>query len=349
MTDHEGHDPDLIRAAEAGKQDASSSDSRVIGVSVVVPSYNQGRFIDETLRSLLDQGYPDLEILVMDGDSSDDTVERLKAYGDRIRWISEKDEGQSDAIVKGFARTSKPWITWLNSDDVQCDRALWRVNNAVKANPDAEVVIGGGHYTKEDGSYLRDYPTVNVGPGIDMRREIFEKGYVAQPSVFYSRALYERVGGLNRTLHFCMDYELWARFAVSGARFARVEADISGNRWYETTKTAAQIFDLYAEVVATQKRFFSCVSPYYVQAVSDHLYTKFHSRFFGDTGHLFLRWVWFKSLWLALNATAPAYCIKGLFRHTLAKSGPTIGDAMTMRDWYDGMRAFFRKRRSARA
>jgi glycosyltransferase involved in cell wall biosynthesis len=323
--------------------------SSVIGISVVVPSYNQGRFIDDTIRSLLDQNYPDLEILVMDGGSTDDTVERLKAYGDRIRWISEKDEGQSDAIVKGFSRTSKPWITWLNSDDFQCDRALWRVNDAVQAQPDAEVVIGGGHYTHEDGTYLRDYPTVDVGPNVDMRREMFEKGYVAQPSIFYTRALYDRVGGLNRALNFCMDYELWARFAVAGARFARVEADISANRWYETTKTAAQIFDLYAEVVATQKRLFGRVSPYFVQAISDHLYTKFYSQFFGDSGHLFLRWVWFKALWVALNTTAPGYCFKGLFRHTLAKSGPAVGDAMTFKDWSDGFKAFLRRRRAARA
>ncbi|MET0429605.1 MAG: glycosyltransferase family 2 protein [Microvirga sp.] len=322
--------------------------SGVIGISVVVPSFNQGRFIDETIASLLDQDYPNLEILVVDGGSSDDTVERLKAYGERIRWMSEKDEGQSDAIVKGFSRTTKPWITWLNSDDVQCDRALWRVNEAVAARPDAEVVIGRGHYTREDGSYLRDYPTVAVGPGIDMRREMFETGTVAQPSVFYTRALYERVGGLNRSLHFCMDYELWARFAVAGARFAPVEADISGNRWYETTKTASQIFDLYAEVVATQKRLFGHVSPYFVQAVSDHLYTRFHARFFGDSGHLLNRWIWFKTLWVALNATAPRTCVAGLFRHTLAKSGPAVGDAMTFRDWYGGLRAVLRKRAASR-
>lgn len=325
------------------------SRSSVIGISVVVPSYNQGRFIDDTIRSLLDQDYPDLEILVMDGGSTDDTVERLKAYGDRIRWVSEKDEGQSDAIVKGFARTSKPWMTWLNSDDVQCDRALWRVNEAVAAHPEAEVVIGGGHYTREDGSYLRDYPTIDVGPGVDVRKEMFEKGYVAQPSIFYARALYERVGGLNRSLNYCMDYELWARFAVSGARFARIDADISGNRWYETTKTAAQIFELYAEVVATQKRLFGCVSPYYVQAVSDHLYTKFHSQFFGDSGHLFIRWVYFKALWAALNSTAPRYCLRGFFRYTLAKSGPTTGDAMTLKDWSDGVRTFLRRKRARQA
>ena len=320
-----------------------------IGISVVVPSFNQGRFIDETIRSLLDQNYPNLEIIVMDGGSTDDTVERLRAYGDAISWVSERDEGQSDAIVKGFARTSKPWITWLNSDDVQSDRALWRVAEAVAANPDAEVVLGRAHYTAEDGSFLRPYPTIEVGAGVDVAKEIFEKGYMAQPSIFYTRALYDRVGGLNRALDFCMDYELWARFALAGAKFAKVDADISGNRWYETTKTAAQTLDLYAEVLATQQRLYGAVAPYFVQAVSDHLYTKFHSRFFGDRAHLYFRWIYFKAIWTAVNARAPWYCAKGLVTQTIAKSGPVIGDHMTFKDWRDGLRSFLREKREARS
>jgi glycosyltransferase involved in cell wall biosynthesis len=316
-----------------------------IGISVVVPSFNHGRFIDEAIRSLLDQEYPNLEVLVMDGGSTDDTVERLKAYGDRIRWISEKDEGQTDAIMKGFAKAGKPWITWLNSDDVQCDRALWRVAEAAAAERDAEVIAGKAHYMDADGSNPRPYPTIDVGPAMDVRREVFEKGYMAQPSVFFRRDLYIRVGGLNPALHFCMDYDLWARFAASGAKFVKVDADISGNRWYATTKTAGQTLDLYAELVATQHRVFGAVSPYVVQAVSDHLYTKFHSKSFGDRGHLFYRWIYFKAVWMALNARAPLYCLKGLVLETIAKSGPITGDRMTLKDWRDGLASFLKRRR----
>src|SRR5258706_15711376 len=123
-----------------------------VGFTVVVPSFNQGRFIDETLRSLLDQGYPSLEILVVDGGSTDDTVERLKQYGNRISWISEKDDGQSDAIAKGFARAKHEWITWLNSDDVQCNQALWVVNDSIAGIKEVDVVIGQGHYMDADGA-----------------------------------------------------------------------------------------------------------------------------------------------------------------------------------------------------
>jgi glycosyltransferase involved in cell wall biosynthesis len=304
-----------------------------VGISVVVPSLNQGRFIDRTILSLLDQNYPNLEVLVMDGGSTDDTLERLKGYGNQIRWVSESDEGQTNAIIKGFARTSKSWLTWLNSDDVQCGHALWRVDEIVGANPRAEVIVGRAHYMDEDGSNPRPYPTIKFGPDVDVGKEIFERGYMAQPSIFFQRDLYDRVGGLSPSLKYCMDYELWARFAVSGAKFVGIDHDMSGNRWYETTKTSGQTLDLYAEIISTQHRIFGAVSPFYVQAVSDYLYAKFHSKTFGDRGHLFFRWLYFKALWVTINARAPFYCLKGFCFQPLAKSGPIVADSMTLRDW----------------
>ena len=155
---------------------------------------------------------------------------------------------------------------------------------------------------------------------------------MAQPSIFFRRDLYERVGGLNRSLKFCMDYDLWARFAVSDGKFAGIEVNISGNRWYATTKTAGQTLDLYAEVVMVQRAIFGAVSPYYVQAVSDHLYSKFNGNR-NEKQHLLFRWLYFKALWIAINARTPSYCIKGLLLYSLAKSGPVVGDHMTLRDW----------------
>jgi hypothetical protein len=122
----------------------------------------------------------------------------------------------------------------------------------------------------EDGSNPRPYPTIDIRSNFDARKEIFEKGYMAQPSIFFRRDLYERVGGLNPSLKFCMDYDLWAPFAVSSVKFVGFDADISGNRWYATTKTAGKLLDLYAEVVTVQHSIFGVVSPYYVQAVSDY-------------------------------------------------------------------------------
>lgn len=314
-----------------------------VGISVVVPSYNQGRFIDETLRSLLDQGYPALEVIVMDGGSSDDTVARLRSWGDRISWVSERDEGQSDAIAKGFRRARHPWITWLNSDDVQTDNALWRIAETIGRRPEADVVVGRGHYMDADGGNPRPYPTFDASA--DPKRELFEKGYVAQPSVYFRKSSYEAVGGVNPGLRFCMDYDLWVRFAVAGCRFAACDADISGNRWYETTKTAGQLLELLSEVAACQTRHYGRVSPYFVQAISDNLYAKFHSAHHGDKWHVLYRVLYFKSVWLWLNARQPAYCLKGLLTETIAKSGPLVGDRLTWSDWFRGARDLFDARR----
>jgi glycosyltransferase involved in cell wall biosynthesis len=320
-----------------------------IGITVVVPSFNHGRFIDETILSLLDQNYPELEVLVMDGGSTDDTVERLKAYGDRISWVSEPDGGQTDAIIKGFARARHPWLTWLNSDDVQCNRALWRLSDLVGANADIDVVVGDGHYMNIDGGEPRPYPTITLAPGVNVGKEVFHKGYMAQPSVFFRRDFYDRVGGLDGKLNFCMDYDLWCRFAMYNARFAKIDADISGNRWYDTTKTASQTLELYAEVLFCQRRAFGGVSPFMVQSVSDNLYSRFHSKFYGDDGHLFFRWLMFRALWIVFNVTSPWYCFTGLFKYKLSMSGPVANDRMGLRPFVRSLPAAFGGRRSERA
>jgi len=313
-------------------------------IAVVVPSFNHGRFIEEAINSVLTQNYPVIDVIVVDGGSTDDTVERLRSFGEEIRWVSEKDEGQSDAIIKGIAATKSTWITWLNSDDVQCGDALRLVADAVAADPDVEVLVGGGHYMSEDGTFQRPYPTIDAGPGVDVVKQMFERGWMAQPSVYFRRDLYERVGGLDRKLQFCMDYDLWARFAVSGARFGKLDGDLSGNRWYETTKTASQLIDLYAEVLATQRKLFGRVSPYFVQALSDHMYGRFHSKFFGDGAHLPNRWLYFKAMWVIFNARSPLYCLKGLLCYSIIKSGPLGSDRATMGDWFWGLIKAFRKR-----
>lgn len=316
----------------------------MVGFSVVVPSYNQARFIRAALNSLLEQRYPDLEIIVVDGGSTDGTIGVLRSYGDRIRWVSKPDRGQSDALVKGFALATKEWLTWLNSDDAQTNNALHCVNEAIQADPSVEVVIGGGHYIDIDGNYLRPYPTIKVGPDIDASAQLFEKGYVAQPSVYFRRTAYEKVEGINPELHFVMDYDLWVRLAVKGCRFVPVAADISGNRWYETTKTASQTLPLLSEVVMVQTREYGRVSPYFVQAISDYLYQILHSRHRGEKYHLLYRTVFFKSVWVWVNCRRPLYCLKGLIVHPIAKSGPVVGDSLTYSDLAKGMIDLSRRR-----
>ncbi len=316
--------------SETQKQVKPNLEKESVGFSVVVPSFNQARFIIETLDSLLNQYYENLEIIVVDGGSTDGTVDILQGYGERLRWLSEKDNGQSDALVKGFALATKEWLTWLNSDDIQTNNALHHVQEAIKHNPDARVVIGQGHYIDETGNYLRPYPTIDIGPGVDVSQELFEKGYLAQPSVFFHRTAYQVVDGINPRLQFAMDYDLWVRLARSGCRFVAIAEDISGNRWYETTKTTSQYLPLLAEVIAVQLREYGHVSAYFVQAISDHLYSILHSRQRGDKYHLLYRIIYFKAVWTWLNCHRPLYCLSGLITQNVAKSGPIVGDKVTL-------------------
>jgi len=315
----------------------TGSSATLPGFTVVVPSLDHGRFIDATLESLLCQDYPDLEILVMDGGSRDDTLDRLRRYGGRIAWASEPDAGQADAIAKGFARATKPWLTWLNSDDVHANRALWAVAEAIARHPEAEIVYGKGHYIDADGAYLRDYPTIEAGPDAEMGALMFAKGYLPQPSVYFARRAYERAGGIDRSLRYVMDYELWTRFALARMKFVMVGHDISGNRWHADAKTVSNLGELYAEAIAVQRRHFGKVSPYFVQAVSDHLFQARRGERSGGGDQLFWRWLYFKRAWLRLNARRPGYCLRGLVLETIAKSGPVVGDRLGAREWLQGL------------
>jgi glycosyltransferase involved in cell wall biosynthesis len=295
------------------------------GISVVVPSYNHAEFIRETLDSILDQQYPAVDVLVMDGGSSDGTVNILREYGDRIRWISRKDGGQTDALIKGFADSRGSILTWLNSDDIMCNRSLWLVAEAWMEG-EVDVVYGEGHYMDRGGERTRAYPTVAISPEYSADQAFFEKGYVAQPSVYFSKTAYDAVGGLSACKNLCMDYDLWVRLARSGAVWRRLPADISGNRWYEDTKTVSQQLDLLAEIVGTQVDNYGGVSSYFVQSISDFLYARIHSRNFGDGDHIFVRSIYFKAVWCALNYRSPKRTLEGLLFRNIAATGPIVAD-----------------------
>jgi glycosyltransferase involved in cell wall biosynthesis len=316
------------------------------GITVVVPSFNQGIFVADTLNSLLKQNYPNLEIIIQDGGSTDSTLDVLRSFGNRIAWVSEPDSGQSDAIVKGFAKAKHEWITWLNSDDIQCNDALWKIDSAITRTSGADVVAGNGHYMDKQGNFLRSYPRVDLSKGADVAREFFEKGYIAQPSVFFRKSKYEAIGGLNTGLHYCMDYELWARFAIAGVSFVGIDDDISGNRWYNDTKTAAQLLDLLSEVCATQTRLYGRIAPYYIQGLSDLLYQRLYQTHIADENSLFVRTLFFKAIWLCLNHRDLTWCLKGLLRMNIARSGPLVGDRVRTRDWaMEAIHSLFRRMR----
>ncbi len=200
----------------------------------MTPSLNQGRFIREAIRSVLDQDYPRIEYLVIDGGSTDDTLDILRSCDARVSWISEPDAGQSDAIAKGFARARGDILTWLNADDVLAAGAVERAVREFERFPELGLIYGHGMILDADGEETG--PFVEIEP-FNLWRLLHTLDYVLQPAAFFRRSAYEVAGGLDRTLNWAMDWDLWLRLAaVAEVRF--VDQVLAGSREWQDTKTA---------------------------------------------------------------------------------------------------------------
>lgn len=184
-------------------------------ISIVTPSFNQGQFIEETILSVLDQGYPNLEYIIVDGGSTDNTVEIIKKYEKHLKWwVSEKDRGQSHAINKGLAKCTGDIFNWINSDDYYNGNVFEKVNQAFE-NPEVKLfggcshIFGGEKEWVSDGTKLPD-PLQNiwVHPSID------------QPATFFRKSMIDEFGYLTESLHYTMDLEwllkYWVKYGIDG-------------------------------------------------------------------------------------------------------------------------------------
>lgn len=207
---------------------------RLPKISIITPSYNQGQYIDETIKSVLDQDYPNIEYIVVDGGSNDKTVEILKSYGKTINWISEKDNGQTDAIKKGFEMSTGELIAWLNSDDVYLPGAVSRAVDFLRNHPEVALVYGKSYYIDSQGKRVGEYPTGPFDPKL-----LPEFNFISQPSVFFRREAYISVGGLDADLHYSMDYDLWSRLSKEYV-LEYIEDYLSLYRLHGESKTVAE-------------------------------------------------------------------------------------------------------------
>jgi GT2 family glycosyltransferase len=181
-------------------------------VSIVSPSFNQSAYLEQTMRSVLDQDYPDVEYIVIDGASTDGSADIIKKYSSRLAyWISEKDSGQADAINKGMRRAKGEIVAWLNSDDYYLPGAVESAVAAFEANPQAVMVYGNMLAVDSNGQ------TVNQ---LRYRQLAFEDllcfQIIGQPAVFMRREAFEKSGGLDTTFHFLLDHQLWIKIAAQG-------------------------------------------------------------------------------------------------------------------------------------
>lgn len=179
-------------------------------VSIVTPSFNQARYIEDTILSVLNQTYTDIEYLVIDGLSDDGTVDILKKYDHRLTsWVSEKDKGQTDAINKGFSMASGEIFAWLNSDDTLEPDAVARIVDFFQTNPDVGLVYGDANFTDENGSVIGKFNATQT----DLKR--LREGYVhiPQQAAFFRSDCWQRIAPLDPEFYFAMDYDLWVRLA----------------------------------------------------------------------------------------------------------------------------------------
>lgn len=187
-------------------------------ISVVTPSYNQAQFIAQTVESVRDQQYPELEHLVMDGLSTDDTLKVLEGYADDVVVASEADSGQTEAINKGLRKAKNDVICWLNSDDYLLPGALQAVGQFFADHPDVAWVTGDAMIIDEAGrpiqSAVRAYKRVLrlLGPSVYLG----VTNAIVQPATFWRREVHERLGFLDESLHYTMDYDWWLRLRATG-------------------------------------------------------------------------------------------------------------------------------------
>ncbi|REG07113.1 glycosyltransferase family 2 protein [Pelolinea submarina] len=212
------------------------NDPRAPLVSIITPSYNQAGYLEETIQSVLGQTYPNIEYILIDGGSTDNSLDVIKKYADKLAyWESVKDKGQTDAINKGFARATGEIIAWLNSDDTLEPQAVAEAVAFLSEHPEVGLVYGDAHYIDEKSRVIGNFPAAQT----DLKK--LRKGYVhiPQQASFFRKSLWDQVGPLDDSFFFAMDYDLWTRLAaVSELRY--LEGRVWANfRLHADAKTIA--------------------------------------------------------------------------------------------------------------
>lgn len=209
-------------------------------ITIVTPSYNHGEFLEQTILSIIKQNYPNLEYIIIDGGSTDNTIEIIKRYEQHITyWVSEKDNGQSHAINKGFARATGDWGIWINSDDMLAPGALHKIAETLARAPKNTMLMGQYHEVDRYGENpkLKHSKIRTLEELVDIQHHWRKGGnQIGQQALFFSLDLWRKVGGLDENNHTSMDYDLWGRMMLAGGVIEPVDELLGIFRTYEGQK-----------------------------------------------------------------------------------------------------------------
>jgi glycosyltransferase involved in cell wall biosynthesis len=222
--------------ADAPVPDVASDGKAWPKITIVTPSFNQGQFIEETIRSVLLQGYPNLEYIIIDGGSTDNSVGIIRKYEPWLTyWVSEPDHGQSHALNKGFSRATGELIGWQNSDDWYCPHAFEHAAVASKAHPERDIYHGITEFQDANGAWLYDVFRMRIG--IEELSQEFPSFCAVNPAIFYRRHLFDDGLTINESYHYAMDAEFLMRVLLQGAKFQFIPQVMGCNRVHGGAKT----------------------------------------------------------------------------------------------------------------
>lgn len=208
-------------------------------VSIVTPSYKQAQYLEETIRSVLLQGYPNLEYIIMDGGSTDGSVDIIKKYAPWLAyWVSERDRGHANALNKAWSKMTGDIWAWLNSDDVYYPGTLAKVIPIFRQVPDAALVYGSAMFTNKDSAPVNLYPAKPLPPGLE-RLKLWKGWALPQPSAFFDSHLVAKYGPLDETLYYSFDAEWFLRVSFH-EKFVCIPDTLATYRWHTASKTGVQ-------------------------------------------------------------------------------------------------------------
>ena len=225
-------------------------------ISIVIPSYNQPKFIEKSILSVLNQNYCNTELIIIDGGSNDKTIEKIKKYEDKIEfWVSEKDQGQSDALNKGFAHCTGDIYGWLNSDDIYLPGTFKNIASIFSQNKDKKIIFGDWLFINVNDHIIDYHHAFNF----NLNHFKYEGFHINAQSMFWRRSVHENFSGFQINLRSTMDYQMILEFGINeGERsFARIPQPFGAFRRYKEQKTAKMTVEILNEhkLISTRYKF----------------------------------------------------------------------------------------------